>query len=501
MNKDKVSTNGFFIGVVVATVAAALMIPLDFFIVNVPRWICAVLILAAVLADVFYCLGKSKLWKKITLSVAGAFFWLAVIFFAFFWPYWNSVVYKIKGAPVSPAYNSELSQKQALEDLDYAYKQLERIHPAMRIKKGSEYKTVTAAYEKQRAVISGVQSLTINELARCVQRVFSTLQDAHTGSIPQYANPLYYRELKNINDSEYGFHGINGVPYKDLLQQKKDLFSYEKEAWAIKDLADYCIRIDLLDFLELDPANGVTYMLKNDDGDIIERKANPEEFVTAEEYYKYNNIDRNAQSPAKPFVYYEIDEEHSLAVLTLTSCNNNKVYKECLYKMFTEVKECGLKNVAVDLRGNGGGNSLVINSFFRYLDIDSFYESSWDVRYGPFVAKHTRPLSKNNRIKDLLFYGNVFVLTNERSFSSAMMFPQYVKDNGLGKIIGETPANDPSGYGDTVRNYLPNSHIKIFISKTDFTRVDPTCPDKYVEPDYPCKSSEVMEELYRHCAY
>ena len=499
--KGGVSSIIFVMISIILTVCAVLMIPLDFFIVNVPRWICAVLVIAALVADVIYCCGKSKRWKKITVSVVGAIFWLAVIFFAFFWQYWNSTVYKMRGAPVSPAYDSVISQKDALEDLDYAYKHLKRIHPAMLDKKGEEYKTVRAAYEKQREVISAKDGVTLNELARCIQRVYSTLHDAHTGSFPQYTDVLYYRELKKINDSEYGFHGVNGVPYKDLLQQKSDLFSYEKDAWAIQDLADYTLRIDTLDLLELDPANGVTYMLRNDDGNIIERKATLDEYVTVEEYYKYNNIDKNAkaQEPVKPFVYYEIDEEHSLAVLTLTSCKSNSQYRDCLRQMFTEVKEKGIKNVAVDVRNNGGGSSRVINDFFRYLDIDSFYESGWNVRYGPFVAKHIRPLSKNHRIKELLFHGNLFVLTSERSFSSAMMFPLYVQDNKLGKIIGETPANDPSGYGDVVNDYLPNSHIKIYVSKTNFTRVDPDSPDRYVEPDYPCKKEEVMEELYKHC--
>lgn len=496
MDKDTSSTNGFFIGVIVCTVFAVLMVLLDFFVVNVPRWICAVLVGMAVVADIIYCCRNTKLRKKITISLVGVLVWFTVIFFAFFWPYWESTVFKIRRAPASPAYNSTINKKEALEDLDYAYRQLLRIHPAMLDKKGEEYKTVCAAYEKQRAVISGAESVTVNELGRCVQRVFSTLHDAHTGSLPQYTNPLYYRELKKINDSEYGFHGVNGVPYKDLLQQKSDLFSYEKEEWAIKDIADYSIRVDLLDYLELDTTNGVTYMLKNDSGDIIERNAGLDEFVTAEEYYKYNNINSSEQGTNKPFVSYEIDEEHSLAVLTLTSCNNNAQYKDCLNKMFTEVKERSIKNVAVDLRKNGGGSSFVINTFFRYFDIDSFRESGWNVRFGPFVAKHTAPVTKNHRIKDLLFYGNLFVLTSSRSFSSAMLFPQYVKDNGLGKIIGETPANDPNGYGDVVGNYLPNSHIKIFISKTDFSRINQNTTEKYIEPDYPCDSEDVFEKLY-----
>nr|MCR5765138.1 hypothetical protein [Treponema sp.] len=118
MNKN-ITTKNFIIPVILTNLLCGLLIPLDFFIVNVPRWICAVLVIAALVADVIYCCGKSKRWKKITVSVVGAFFWLAVIFFAFFWQYWDSTVYKMHGAPVSPAYDSVISQKDALEDLDY----------------------------------------------------------------------------------------------------------------------------------------------------------------------------------------------------------------------------------------------------------------------------------------------------------------------------------------------------------------------------------------------
>lgn len=61
---------------------------------------------------------------------------------------------------------------------------------------------------------------------------------------------------------------------------------------------------------------------------------------------------------AKNFVYYDIDEEKNLAILTLTACNYQQVYIDCVSQMFAEVKQMKIKNVAVDLRGNGGGNSL-----------------------------------------------------------------------------------------------------------------------------------------------
>lgn len=39
------------------------------------------------------------------------------------------------------------------------------------------------------------------------------------------------------------------------------------------------------------------------------------------------------------FVFYNIDEKNSIAVLTLNSCGYNEEYKNCLKEMFTEIKK------------------------------------------------------------------------------------------------------------------------------------------------------------------
>ena len=494
----KLSGKAFGIFVIVLNILAALMVPLDFFIVNVPAWLCVIFAALAVTADFFYCLRASRLGKKIALSVFTAFFQIIILFFALLWPYWNSRVFKRGGRPDSPAYDSYLSQKQALEDIDYVWHYLNKLHPAMLNKKGDEYKTAKEAYENQRAKIASSEKITMNEMARAVERTLSVLRDAHTAAYPRYTDSLYYKEVQHINDSGFGFHGINGLSYQELLTQKSDLFSYEKEAWALIDVANYSIRTDMLDYMEIDISDGITYILKADDGTIKEQKAYADEFVTIEEYKKYN--EGAASSEEKPFVFYTIDDEHSLAILTLKSCKNNNEYKDCLQKMFEEVKAKEIRNLAVDLRKNGGGSSLVINNFFKYLNIDEYWETSYASRFGPFIIRHKIPVTKNSRVaEDLIFHGKVFVLTSESSFSSAMMFPQYVKDNGIGKIIGETPANDPNGYGDVVNFSLPNSKIFMQISFKKFLRINQNTTEKYVEPDYPCKAEDVFEELYRHC--
>ena len=77
-----------------------------------------------------------------------------------------------------------------------------------------------------------------------------------------------------------------------------------------------------------------------------------------------------------------------------------------------------------------------------------------------------------------------------------MMFPQMIKDNGLGKVIGQAPANNPNGYGDVVHFYMPNSRIFMQVSFKHFHRVNQQTSEKYVEPDYPCSNSEALDVLY-----
>ena len=483
-------------------VFAALTIPADFFLFNVPQVIAICLAVAAIICNLwllFRVRTNFKRWVKVIVTIITVLFAGSAIFMAALFPYWNSVVFKTNVNRITRDYDYELTRSQALEDLDYAFHYVNKLHPAMQNKKGNEYKTVKNAYDEQTRIIKSSDKITVNELNRCIERMFSVLHDAHTYAKANYAQPLYYREVKRINDSEYYFYGVNGTPYRELLEQKSDLFSYEKEEWVLSTIADYTIRTDLLEYLGIDISNGITYNLKGPDGTIKNQTAYRDEFVTVEEYKKYNKMDQTSNTPAKPFCYYTIDDEHNVAVLTLTSCENNGTYKDCLENMFREVKAHNIQNVAVDVRNNGGGSSLVINSFFRYLDIDDFYESSWNTRLGPFTVKHKKPYRKNFRVSDdLLFKGNVYVLTSTKSFSSAMMFPQYVKDNGIGKVIGETPANDPNGYGDVVRFYMPNSRIFMQISSKKFVRIDEETSEKYVEPDYPCDSDDVLEELYKH---
>ncbi len=105
-------------------------------------------------------------------------------------------------------------------------------------------------------------------------------------------------------------------------------------------------------------------------------------------------------------------------------------------------------------------------------------------------------LCKNVKYSELTFKGDLYLLTAANTFSSAMTFAEYVKDNQLGLIIGEAPGNDPNGYGEIMCLKLPNSQMFMQISSKQFICADRECTDKLVTPDIERPSDKVLEKLF-----
>ena len=218
---------------------------------------------------------------------------------------------------------------------------------------------------------------------------------------------------------------------------------------------------------------------------------------TKEDFLPYDVYMAGNQTE-ESFVSYHIDEKNSIAILTLNSCGYNAEYKNCLKEMFAEIREKNIQNVAVDLRENGGGNAQVAYEFIRYLNVDSYNQGENDFRLGCFNFHSNRTCMENKKYDELLFDGDVYILTSGKTFSSAMLFAQYISDNKLGTLIGEAPANAPNGYGNITEFKLPNSKILMQISTMKFKRADSSNADELVEPDIACDSADAMDVLYQN---
>ena len=105
--------------------------------------------------------------------------------------------------------------------------------------------------------------------------------------------------------------------------------------------------------------------------------------------------------------------------------------------------------------------------------------------------------SYDNQKYDTNFQGNVYILTDTKTYSAAMDFAMLIQDNNLGKIIGEPSSNKPESYGDILNFQLPNSKLVISISYKKWCRIDQSKKDLLIEPDFPCDGKESISELYK----
>lgn len=337
--------------------------------------------------------------------------------------------------------------------------------------------------------------ITVTLLWQKIQNILSTLSDGHTCAYASYPEWHYLKYITEMKNSGYHLTKVNELSINDLFNKISDKLSYDTESWGMEVMNSYLQSLEGLKFLGISLADGIELYYENDNGDIINKTCYEKDFLTYDEYMKYNHKEDTANAKSN-FVTYSIDEDKSIAVLTLTSCRYNDQYCQCLKKMFAEIKEKNIKNVAVDLRSNGGGNSFVANEFIKYLNIPTYKITTDRWRLGFINLNNNHNIVKNHIYSDYIFTGSVYILTSTSTFSSAMEFAEYIKDNQLGIIIGEAPGNDAYGYGEIATFQCPNSKLYFQVSTKKFFRANLSIKEKMVLPDIPCKSEDAITVLF-----
>lgn len=461
------------------------LIPINIFCASFPEWV-------TVLLSVLFCGGlvayliffKTKLVTKIVLPIVFGLVAIICSFLPYMVPYWNSYAFKSYNG-VMLSYDTVISYKSAKEDFNALKNHLERTHPMF---KNGLTKEVNTAYNSALERLQDKDKITVNDLRREIQSVLHLMGDAHTSTYDSGLGDAYLKAMPQKYSQNYDIVAINGKAVKQIYEDAKPYYCYETEEIINIDLGS----LATLDFLGY--SEPFTYTWSNGDDEVVETYG-ASDFVSWGEFEKIQNQYYTPSEP-KNFVYYNIDEQKSLAVLTLTDCIYNQDYIDCVKAMFTEVKQKNVQNVAVDLRGNGGGTSLVGNEFIKYLPVESSYDMPCDWRWG-FCEFHISSTKiSNNQYTDLLFNGNVYILTDYYSFSAAMDFAMLIQDNNLGKVVGEPPANAVNSYGEITYFYLPNTGLYVQISTKKWYRIDSTNNDEYVIPNYPCASKDCFDKLF-----
>lgn len=400
----------------------------------------------------------------------------------------GGIVLKISGydaqtdfEPTLPL-ESEISKEQAIKDLKYVFDTVSANHPAL-LTDGNAENEFNSSYVKLRRELMDKDSVTVNELWEKSAELVCTLDDAHT--IVTVSGTEYVNGGSEISTAYRSgtLLSIDGISADSMKEHFKKVFPCEPQ---VSFYADYMLGVALeygswLTLLGADVSDGI---------DVV--------FGSNNETKHFDMTDEPPERKQLELCSYKIDKENSLGIFTLNRCEMSQEYTDRLSEFFSAVRDNNIGNIAVDLRSNGGGTTEVINEFLRYINISDYkLFGGTDIRIGGNLISYRDEITPNKPV-DNAFDGRVYVLTSQYTFSSAMDFATVIQDNGIGKVIGETPGNMPTAYGDKLSFQLPESKLLLGVSYKKFYRVDINKSEEPLIPDCTVNADEALEKLVEY---
>jgi len=206
--------------------------------------------------------------------------------------------------------------------------------------------------------------------------------------------------------------------------------------------------------------------------------------------------------------------EYSLAVVEINSYGNVDKTNAFIDSCFAVIKEKGLKNITLDLRKNGGGNSYIGDYFIAHISqkpYNTVQSKRWHLSplvlqlkpehwlsrsvenarktytlNGAFLESPQLATQRGATLKDesLFVDGNLFLFTSPRTYSSAHMTALTIKCGGLGTIIDQPTGGRLNLTGELLTYQAPNSGLKIVIPVAAYTTACGDGEQIGVQPDH-----------------
>lgn len=209
-------------------------------------------------------------------------------------------------------------------------------------------------------------------------------------------------------------------------------------------------------------------------------------------------------APEKITPNYTFNVMHdSIGLIDMNGLNSYSEFKKFCKHTFKSLKKKKIVNLIIDFRGNVGGDSQIGDELIKYLSDVPFIQYQKAVvkvssvsrdRFGYPFEKDTllvqelegssehmiQPYTKKKR-----FAGNVYVLIDGGTFSSAGSTVWCIKHYDMATIIGTETGGTGVHYGYPIFRKLPNTGLSYFVSHIKWYQVgadDFSCHGLY--PDY-----------------
>ncbi|MGI5864318.1 MAG: S41 family peptidase [Myxococcales bacterium] len=203
--------------------------------------------------------------------------------------------------------------------------------------------------------------------------------------------------------------------------------------------------------------------------------------IRAKEFFALAKEAGNRQS-SRDLSYSFLDD--GMAILRLPSFNETDTAKKTIDKLFDELRKRGSRRLIIDVRGNPGGSSNMVEYLLEKLTSKKVrVYSRIQIKLSKAVLERFEGWKKHAELSGLrasvegnyvqgrkgeAFDGELFVLVDSGVFSAASDFAGVVKDFGLGTLVGYETGGLQTCFGDVVKQTLPHSRIELGVSYKRF---------------------------------
>lgn len=441
----------------------------------------------------------------LALSIAAALFYGGVRYLA-----WSGVIQPI-GRGYSPTNaaktllrrwnpfrKTELSRAEALADAAQFFSSLERVHPDVTANVGMD------GYEElKRGVAARIESgtelgrkLPARDLAYELYLAAAALRDGHTSLAYEYrpdtasGRKCFPPFILSFDNGRYliasagdgsvkgrEISAVNGVPVRQFLRPITDRLSGETYHFkANRFIASQSFWWDFSGLLDTRDGAFEVEFTAPEESARTRRRFNA---VTAADFLKLD------YPSTRSGLIFSIFDKQRIGWLTYSSFELSDERKAQIDAGFRRLKTERIKDLVIDLRGNGGGNSGMGDFILSYLIKGKFRQFSKTLtRLSPEYFSQ-RPQAKRGAgsssgtlvseaperdfgTPEAFFEGRTYLLTDNKTFSSASAFAATFRDYKVGEILGYETGGLCVSFGDIISLELQNSGIPYRVSSRRF---------------------------------
>ncbi len=371
-----------------------------------------------------------------------------------------------------------LSRAEAVADIDTLVAVVSGVHPGMFFVCPEE--TFNAAVSAMKAELP--DSMDSREFYLRIGRLLPMLGDGHTRMrvpSPDKTAPVFFpwRVTIEAGDSTVTtadgrrIFSVDGIPARQIVGSMLPYMSGESLHFNVMGVQMNFSEL----FTLLYPAD--EWMVEWGDEEMTMREKFPA--------VVFDSI-RGAQTQIlrkEPYRYRIIDGR-SIAVMEFNAFSDRERFGKFAETMFAELHEKGIKNLVIDLRANGGGDSNVGDMLLQYISPVAFAQfGGGAVRFSPRVRAAKPDITEPDGYETFMDVplvelednplryaglGNVYLLTSHMTFSSASSFAWAFQYFNMGTLVGEQTGGMNICFGDILQFRLPNSGFRYSVSWKKF---------------------------------